>query len=387
MAPANPQLIGEGTYGCVSRPSLTCENSPSMDYTNKVSKLMTKRHAQKELAVYNTALNIPGIETYLIPKPHICKPNDNSAFREFFSQCENKKLRDSELRLLILEDGGVALEDVFALLPNMSVVDFTLFVCSWGKIIDAACFLATHKIMHHDLKLGNIVYNVQTGSLKFIDFGKVKPMSEFVSISSKNQNLEGTSWFNYPVETKCTNKEDFLQKKDCSVFRHGMDYDAFIMKAAETFDMFSIGLVFKELVELMEKFHDFDNKLFADGGIPIAFFKECYVLGEQMSNPDLKHRAFSPCEFQESFAKLCARHKLRCTAPNKLSASLVRHLEDVEHVVDIDNFADKCKLKKKTLNPYTNKCVKKCGKGFVRKKMPKSQTRKNGLFKCVKKRT
>ena len=106
-----------------------------------------------------------------------------------------------------------------------------------------------------------------------------------------------------------------------------------------------------------------------------------------MSNPDLKHRAFSPCEFQESFAKICARHRLSCSAPNILSASLVERLMNTDHVVDIDNFADKCKLKRKTLNPYTNKCVKKCPKGFVRKKKPKSQTRKKGLFKCVKKGT
>ena len=377
----NPKFIGEGTYGCVSRPSLTCQDSPDMDYTNKVSKLMTKRHAQQELYEYETVLNIPGIEKYLIPKPHICKPNENSAFRDFFSHCTSKNLRkpDVKLRLLILEDGGIALEDVFTLLPKMTIVDFKLFVCSWGKIIDAVCFLATHQIMHHDLKLGNIVYNLQTGSLKFIDFGKVKTMAEFVLVSSQNQNNEGTSWFNYPAENKCTNKKDFLENIDCS--QYGMEYEEFIRKAAMTFDMYSIGLVFKELVGLVIKFHDYEKvgktRFFDSNGIPLAFFEECHILGGKMSDPDLKNRAFTPCEFQEQFANICESYKLKCSSPNKLSATLVKSLENVEHVISLN-----CRKQNKILNPFTNKCVKKCRKGYVRKK-----TRKNGLFKCVKKRT
>ena len=372
MTTENPTFIGEGTYGCVARPSLTCENSPpNLDYTNKVSKLMTKKHALKELDKYKTVLNIPGVEKYLIPKPHFCKPSDTATFREFFSHCQNKKLQnpDAKLRLLILEDGGISLENVVMLLPKMSAVDFKLFVCSWGKIIDAVCFLAKHKIIHHDLKLGNIVYNVQTGDLKFIDFGKVTTMSNFVLISSDNQNNEGTSWFNYPVETQCANKSDFLEKGDCAVFRDSMEYDAFIRKAAMTFDMYSIGLVFKELVELIFKFHELtENPIFQE--VPMAFFQDCKKLGEKMSDPELKKRVFSPCKFQESFAKICKTHQLTCSAPNKLSTALVKKLETVEHVI--------CRGRKKTWNPFTNKCVNKCAKGFYRKKV---NTRK---FKCVK---
>ena len=387
-----PQLIGEGTYGCVARPSLTCQDSPSMDYRHKVSKLMTKRHAQQEVHDYDAVLNIPGIEEFLIPKPHICKPNDTSAFREFLSRCSISKLKtpDAELRLLILEDGGVALDDVFMLLPNMSKEDFKLFVCSWGKIIDAVCFLATHQIIHHDLKLGNIVYNVQTGSLKFIDFGKVKSMKEFIHISSTNQNHDGSSWFNYPQENQCTNKDDFQEKEDCAVFRDDMAYNDFIRKAALTFDMYSIGLVFKELAKYTVKFKDLvkNTQLFEE--IPMKFFEDCYFLGEKMCDPDLKNRAFTPCEFKESFAKICETHNLKCSVNNKLSPELVKRLGNVGHVISIDQLVktdEQCRKKKKRLNPYTNKCVKRCAKGFVRKKKPKSQTRKNGLFKCVRKKT
>lgn len=346
----NPQLIGEGSYGCVSRPSLTCQDRPFMDYENKVSKLMTKRHARRELHDYETVLNIPGIKEYLIPKPHICKPNDNSAFREFLSHCSRSNLKkpDVKLRLLILEDGGIALEDVFMLLPQMSLEDFKLFVCSWGKIIDAVCFLASHKIMHHDLKLGNIVYNLQTGILKFIDFGKVKTMSDFISISTHDQNQEGASWFNYPVETECTNKTDFHEKLDCSIFRDDMDYADFIKKAAMTFDMYSIGLVFKELVKLMTKYHDLVKKSPLFKEIPLAFFEECHDLGGEMSDPNLKKRAFSPCKFQESFAKICETYKLKCKAPNKLSTELVKSLENVDHVISL---VDKRK-KKNTLRGF-----------------------------------
>ena len=34
----NTNVIGEGTYGCVHKPSLKCKNKPGLDYKNKVSK-------------------------------------------------------------------------------------------------------------------------------------------------------------------------------------------------------------------------------------------------------------------------------------------------------------------------------------------------------------
>ena len=41
------EVIGEGSYGCVHRPSLQCTKKKVSK--NKISKLMTRKHLDKEL--------------------------------------------------------------------------------------------------------------------------------------------------------------------------------------------------------------------------------------------------------------------------------------------------------------------------------------------------
>ena len=43
-----PKVVGEGTYGCVHKPSLKCKDEEDIKDPNKVSKLMTKGLAKTE---------------------------------------------------------------------------------------------------------------------------------------------------------------------------------------------------------------------------------------------------------------------------------------------------------------------------------------------------
>ena len=45
------EIVGEGSYGCVAKPSLKC--TTVHDYTNKVSKIMTTRDAKSEQKKWN----------------------------------------------------------------------------------------------------------------------------------------------------------------------------------------------------------------------------------------------------------------------------------------------------------------------------------------------
>ena len=46
------KVIGEGTYGCVLKPSVTCATPPesNFSYDDYVSKVMLNKEADKELA-------------------------------------------------------------------------------------------------------------------------------------------------------------------------------------------------------------------------------------------------------------------------------------------------------------------------------------------------
>ena len=56
-----PEVIGEGTYGCVTKPSLVCKGS-KRNYSHKVSKIMIKKYAKKEHNDMKQITKIDGID-------------------------------------------------------------------------------------------------------------------------------------------------------------------------------------------------------------------------------------------------------------------------------------------------------------------------------------
>ena len=62
---SNKKVIGEGTYGCVIKEPLECENNgKKYDYKDKVSKVLTKRSGLDELQEMKDIAKIKGIDKY-----------------------------------------------------------------------------------------------------------------------------------------------------------------------------------------------------------------------------------------------------------------------------------------------------------------------------------
>ena len=393
---STPEVIGEGAYGCVVKPTLTCKDDPSINYENKVSKIMTKKHAERELDDFNKVLSVPGIENHFIPKPQLCTPNDDKTYQKMFQMCKNEKIKapGADPRLLIMEDGGITLSKVLELIPSMTQKDFQLFVCQWRELINSVYFLWKHKIIHHDLKLENVVYNMKTGKLRIIDFGKVRSMATFIELSKNKENLEGVEWFNYPVENQCTNKDAFESKGVCKYIRQKVPYEEFIIKASMTFDMYGTGLIFQDIMDALKEYKKMMNMKDQFLGIPWGFFQEFETMAKRMYDQDIQTRETDPSVFLDEYETICRKYNVKCNAPIRVSKRIQKSLETMEHVVpeNIFQFAQvdtesTCKKKKMKLNPYTKKCVKKCSKKkkMVRVNRPPSNTRKNGVFKCAKK--
>lgn len=400
------KIIGEGSYGCVVKPSLKCgKNEPEpKTYKNTISKIMTKRHAKQEIEEFEKVLNIPDIEQHFIPKPHICKPNEDETYKNLLATCENKLIKqpDAHPRILIMEDGGITLEKVLEIIPNMNHGEFKQFVCAWRQIIDSICFLWKHKIMHHDLKLANIVYQMKNGKIRLIDFGKVKTMDTFIHNSKINENFEGVEWFNYPTENNCTNQVHYDTKSRCQLLKQTIPYNEFIVKAAMTFDTYGIGVAFQDMLDTLRENYETREDVSVEMyfGIPWAFFEEFEMIAKNMYEPDIVKRINNPDSFLKQFDALCKTYHVQCKPSNRLSVKMKKRLEEVPHVVPETIFQNvklypaaaskkqECERKGKRFNPYTKKCVRKCNrkKNMIRLNQPPTVTRKKGVFKCIKKK-
>jgi serine/threonine protein kinase len=278
------EVIGEGSYGCVTKPSLRCKVKE--DYHNKVSKIMAKEDAEHELDEIQEITKIPNIEKYILNKPAICTPIKDKSFYKTVKNCNNSKIQNAiqnneQIRLLILDDGGVDLDKfMHDVIPSISQDDIDIFLTSILKLLEGIQFFRTNHIIHRDIKLLNIVYNLYSTEIKFIDFGLVTYTNEFMKDSNENHNYFAQSWYYYPKENSCVNKDKFIFLDKCSPYRT-QKYNYFIHKVANTFDSYCLTFCLIDLFQYISK------KI---KHIPSSFFRKCMLLFREYCEENIYKR-------------------------------------------------------------------------------------------------
>jgi hypothetical protein len=313
------EIVGKGTYGCVAKPSLQCTTNES--YHGRVSKLMAKDDAKEEYNEMVRIANIPGIEEYAMRKPVLCAPQKDDKLKTALRKCDNERVQYARghtdgLRLLLLDDGGVDLEKmVNNVVSTLSPSDISIFLTSLLKLIRGVDFFRKHNLIHHDIKLPNIVYNVSTGQIKYIDFGLAMKYDDFIKSSSGNTNDMAQSWDYFPLEYSCANREDYELLEKCKKY-HSYKYDDFIKRAANTFDSYCLAYCLSDLFKHMAR------RL---PNLKQAFVDKSLRLFSEYSEKELQKRNDDLVSFETRYKALLREYNLyndQSPTPSKKSIDL-----------------------------------------------------------------
>lgn len=209
------KVIGEGTYGCVHKPSLKCTRK-KQTYTNKVSKLMLHKDAVDELKENRLISNVDKEKNFSLGKPEKCKPSKKKQNLKYIDACEDFD-RDNvnDYSLLIMNDGGTNLKK-FALGAHDNVktydtqVQMELFWIEVLRLFYGLMKFDDYDIIHYDLKPQNLVYNSDTNRINYIDFGFMTTKEKVKNqVKKSNYNLALWYWY-YPFENMFLNYNEFV---------------------------------------------------------------------------------------------------------------------------------------------------------------------------------
>ena len=375
------KVVGEGTYGCVLKPPLKCdETSNLVDYVNKISKIMTRENAINERDEYSAINNIQGLDKYAITGPTLCKPLLNTNFNSSVKKCKTLKVKTAfkrdktDLRMLLLEDGGLNIYDhitkVFAL---QSLDEKKVFLTSLIKLFDGLLFFQSNEIMHRDIKLANMVYNVNNGRAKYIDFGMMSNFKRFAKRCNDNSERLGISHSYYAPENSCSNKYSFDSTKfKCTkVKEHFKTHADFINYIQKSFDIYCLALALLSMANIC----NFNNRASPKkDAISLTFFPELIVLLREYVKADVSKRNINILELKEKYISLLKYYDYylkKVQLPSPQVIDVIEKLKQKEFKADL---AKICPHAKPILNPSTNRCVADCKTGFIR----------NKSFRCVK---
>ena len=369
------KVVGEGTYGCVVEPALECKTPEN--YKNKVSKVMREKDAIEELKEYDFLKSNPDINKYTVNIPVLCEPRLGVKFSTVVRECRGNRVRDAyrekDLAMLLMENGGLDLNNFTTnIFPKLDIKDQNKFLTSILDAIKGVQYFNKVGIIHQDIKSGNMVYNIKTNKLKFIDFGLMTTKAKFIRSSGHNQNNFAQTWDYYPPEFSCANFSDFDDLDKCMQYRddYGPDHNAFIKDMADTFDSYCLSLAVKKLMS-----HN----------LPIGyreaspFFKEAKKLFNKYCDDELMGRYDNLDDLMNDYRKLLKTHGMYDKEAPTPSKEIIEKAETLSLQSDFFTSSTKpvCPSKRPDYNPKTKKCVAACKDGKIR----------NANFRCVKNKT
>ena len=373
------KILGQGSFGCVIKPALKC-NTQKKDsvYKNKVSKVMYEKHAKEELKEMKFLTSLKGIDKYAVSIPIHCKPELNDNFNKIVNKCTYPsydviyyfRKNKSKLSQLLLEDGGLNLDQAYGILfqsEKLNHYEVECFYTSLLNLFDGLIFFNENKVVHFDIKLINLVYNFDTGIAKFIDFGLMQTHNKIKTEYSTNKAKYARNHFNWPPENAGAlkirfEKEDFTKKyRD-----YFSNYDEFLEKFVNTFDSWGLCVALLDIF-MGAIVKDMKNMKFLTDTINLII---------NYAAPNITKRESDLKKLKNEYNRLLNKYKIykvkqvKKTTPEIIDAVNIQKSKNIDDAI----LKQKCDKLNKDYNPLTKRCLKKCEKGFER----------NDKFKCVK---
>lgn len=362
------EVIGEGTYGCVTKPSIKCRDK-SIAYDNKVSKIMVKEDALKEYADMVELSKNKNINEYIIPQPELCKPMIDDSFHDTLKKCENEEFpvtKDEDFLLLVMEDGGVSLRTLTEkIIYTMTEHDVHVFLTKVHHLMTGLLYFNKKGIVHHDVAARNVVYNLKNGKIRFIDFGLLQNSRVMMDECRKSINKNAKFWSNFPPENGYANYTKFQN------VGLEMDYDLFLERLVYTFDWYSLGYTMQSVLK----------ELYKTSKISDTVFQEIYQYFRTLGEEHIQKRDYNIDVMARSYKTLLLKHHIwteQHPNPSLKSIQLQNRFKNVKsffpesslHVATALSIKQsKCK-KGFYRNGKTKRCViRRCRKNYKRNKL------------------
>ena len=215
------QILGEGKYGCVHKPSLKCRKTQkSFSYKNKISKIMTKSEAAIEMKEYDIMNRVDKSRQYFLGNPVKCSPEKTATAKRSVKKCEYfspQKMDDYDL--LVMEYGGINLKQ-FADWVYKHALENPAQFSKYKKIMknfwlesrrmfDGLLLLKKNGLLHNDMKPQNIVYDMRKKRTNFIDFGLMLFSQDVKNMCEKSKYTNDSLHWSYPPEIILMNRDKF----------------------------------------------------------------------------------------------------------------------------------------------------------------------------------
>ena len=293
------EYLGKGTYKCVFSPPLKCLGDKirykNSETTNYVSAVTTYEELQKQLKIEKMKKKIDPLNKFTLKLLKHCKVGELDDITEGigqFSNCTNSYNgnflqnynhpftgytgdRTWDLRLMINDNGGSDLNKLLDDIQYKNVSELIILLpklyITFLEVMKGVRQCVKNKVIHSDIKPGNILYDEKKNKYYIIDFGLMKTFSKIYkreiymnyTINMKPGDVHYRYWpFDSGIAVSYSKNKQCLPKTPLisTGFKHKEEViqlykryktstnnvTKFIKHSKEKFDVFSLGVTMLE---------------------------------------------------------------------------------------------------------------------------------------------
>ena len=352
---SSPRFLDQGTYGCIHRPPLRCRSPSNMNYTGKVSKLISNEDATKELGEYVLMDRADPQRKFYLGKPETCPVSQEPVNQAPIAKCDMADSVEEDpdnYQLILMKDGGINLQRFANEMSSFPVTDTNrqrmeeFWIEIHRMLLGIRAFLKNN-VVHHDVKAPNMVYDTKKKRMNFIDFGMMETITSAIADCKRSEYEWNRNWWYFPFESILLDEDNYI--KNVRDMNLGANAQAFIQKHRKTDNWMNDFIQQAHLQEddmelLLQDFVDFlkeaDNKTVKyDDFLPQYFNTlDIYGLGIACLHILYATRKFMSNEFVISAKALFMR--MICFHPMK-RITIESLLNEYENMLESTGIASK----------------------------------------------
>ena len=177
------ELIEQGGYGCIFYPGLNCASNLNKTSSRIASKLQRNDfNAINEKYIGSLIQQIPNYKLYFLPVISSCSISLAKLNKDQINKC---KVITSDTKDYILLEfpylKNISFKQLFADPTRTTRHLFLTFIETYSYISIAICSLLERKIVHFDIKEGNVLYSTKYENPILIDFGLSIPIENLTT--------------------------------------------------------------------------------------------------------------------------------------------------------------------------------------------------------------
>jgi len=210
------KLVSQGAYGCLYHPGMSCKGAPLADMRYATKLVVKDEVAANEVAVGNAVKNIVNYSVNFVPVIDTCvvnlaKVRHNNPHE--LDKCDIVTESPPKTTFILMKMPYIDSLYFYDYIGRMGSNKKKIISCifdTYTYLIESIERLVEHRIVHHDLKLQNILINLKTDTPIIIDFGlsiimggeKTKRPADFWRVHFYKYAPEYYVW---PLETHVIN--------------------------------------------------------------------------------------------------------------------------------------------------------------------------------------